>query len=189
MKKIFLLITVTVCIITTSFAQGEFRMGAKAGPNLGNRIGFHLGALIEVPISDKISLQPEILYSSQGTKIESGFFGAQVETDIKLDYLNFPILGKYHILKGLSAELGPVIGVLVKAESKVDGRSRDSKEYYENIDIGIGIGASYLTSIGLFGSLRFNKGITNTNTTSEESLYYNSKNQNNISQISVGYSF
>lgn len=200
MKKLFLITAVAVFFVTTSFAQGEFRMGAKAGLNLASiggdydglggldsRVSFHIGGLIEVPITDKISVQPEILYSSQGSKGSYGFLFDEVnDFKIKLDYLNIPILGKYHIIEGLSGELGPVIGILVKAESdNGDGDSVDVKDFYKSVDIGVGIGATYRLPMGFFGSLRYNKGVTDINDDPD----FNYNNQNNVFQVSAGYTF
>jgi hypothetical protein len=60
----------------------------------------------------------------------------------------------------------------------------------------VGIGASYRLNNGIFFSLRFNKGIMDI---SEDEEYYDPyddyyysytyKNQNNVFQISAGYSF
>ncbi|HZW76961.1 MAG TPA: outer membrane beta-barrel protein [Flavobacteriaceae bacterium] len=66
--------------ITTTQAQ-EIRLGAKAGVNLSNLIikdadpkpdmftSFHLGGVVEIPITETFSVQPEILYSAQGENI------------------------------------------------------------------------------------------------------------------------
>ena len=123
MKKSLLLIAVAFISFASLSAQ-EVRFGIKGGVNLASisgddyglasldsRTGFHIGGLVEIPLVGKFSVQPEILYSSQGSKYN---FFAQ-DGDIKLDYVTVPIMAKYNIIAGLSAELGPVIGVLVKA--------------------------------------------------------------------------
>lgn len=191
MKKLILLAAIAVSTVSTSFAQGEVHFGAKAGVNVasiggdaylgggfgsfGSRVSFHVGGLVEVPITEKISVQPEILYSSQGSNWD--FTGAG---DIQLDYVNFPIMGKYHIIEGLSGELGPVIGVLIKA----DQSGVDVKDSYKSTDIAIGIGATYRLPMGVFFSLRYNKGITDINDISG----YTYSNQNNVFQVSAGFS-
>ena len=191
MKKLILLAAIAVSTVSTSFAQGEVHFGAKAGVNVasiggdaylgggfgsfGSRVSFHVGGLVEVPITEKISVQPEVLYSSQGSNWD--FTGAG---DIKLDYINFPIMGKYHIIEGLSGELGPVIGVLIKA----DQSGVDVKDSYKSTDIAIGIGATYRLPMGVFFSLRYNKGITDINDISG----YTYSNQNNVFQVSAGFS-
>lgn len=192
MKKLLLCTVLAVFAFTTSNAQGEMRVGVKAGLNvasiggdsfgvgsLGSRVAFHVGGLVEIPFNDKISLQPEVLYSSQGSKFSlSGFSDA----DIKLDYINVPILGKYHIIKGLSAELGPVAGFLISAK---DDDGDDVKDFYNSIDFGIAVGATYRMDMGIFGGLRYNKGISDINDVSGSNV----KNQNNVFQVFAGYTF
>ncbi|MDP2685790.1 MAG: porin family protein [Aequorivita sp.] len=194
MKKILLFVAVVIFTLNSN-AQGEFRIGFKAGVNVasiggddtfgigsfGSRTGFHVGALVEVPINEKFSIQPEILYSAKG----SNYDFSSGDTDIKLDYIDLPILVKYHIIQGLSAELGPVIGVLVKADADDGDETEDIKEFYKSTDIGLGVGASYRLPMGVFFSLRYNKGLTDINDDPD----FNGKNQNNVFQASAGYSF
>ncbi|QQX76083.1 MULTISPECIES: porin family protein [Aequorivita] len=195
MKKILLFTAFAIFAFVNSHAQGEFRIGFKAGVNVasiggddtfgigsfGSRTGFHVGALVEIPINEKFSVQPELLYSAKG----SNYDFSSGDTDIKLDYIDVPILAKYHIIQGLSAELGPVIGVLVKADADNGDETEDIKEFYKSTDIGIGIGASYRLPMGVFFSLRYNKGLTDINDNPDT----NAKNQNNVFQVSAGYSF
>jgi len=153
---------------------------------LDSRTSFHIGVLVEVPITDKLSVQPEVLYSSQGSKF-SGVFTSGGD-NLKLDYVNVPILGKYHIIAGLSAELGPVIGILVNADDGLADVVEEDKERFKSVDIGVGVGASYRLPMGLFGSLRYQKGVSNINEDIlNSSVQY--KNQNNIFQVSAGYTF
>ena len=197
MKKLFLITVLGLFISASSFAQGELRIGAKAGLNLASiggdayitgfsgfdsRTSFHIGGLVEIPISEKFSVQPEVLYSSKGSKFNFGFGSA---SDVKLDYVDLPILGKYHIIEGLSAELGPVIGILIKADREENGMTVDRKDRYKSTDIGVAIGASYRLPMGVFFSLRYNKGVTDINDDPDISA----KNQNNVFQVSAGYSF
>lgn len=189
MKKFLLFIAVAALTFTTAQSQ-EIRLGAKAGLNvatlggdsyglgsLGSRTSFHLGALAEIPLMGKFALQPEILYSSEGSDWS---FGAS-NTDIKLDYIRIPVLGKYYIIEGLSAELGPSFGVLVNAEAG----DEDAKDIYNSFDVAIAIGATYRLNMGVFFSLRYNKGLMNVN----DNDLTNLKSQSNVFQVSAGYSF
>ena len=206
MKKL-LLFTAVALFALTSVQSQEFRLGAKAGLNvatlggdsyygglgsLGSRTSFHIGGLVEIPLMGKFSLQPELLYSSEGSDWSFGTLGE----DTKLDFLRVPVLVKFYIIEGLSAEAGPVFGVLVNAEGTYyddDGDlvSGDAKDYYRSFDAQFGIGASYRLNMGVFFSLRYNKGLLNVN---EEyrvlgTTYNSGKNQSNVFQVSAGYSF
>lgn len=204
MKKLFLFAAMAVLTISSTFAQGEVRFGVKGGLNLASiggdalysgfggfnsRTSFHIGALVEIPFTDKISLQPEVLYSSQGSSSDFGVLSGSTlnGVDTKLDYIAIPIMGKYHIIAGLSGELGPVINILASAEglNSTTLIVGDVKNKYKSLDIGIGIGASYRLPMGVFGSLRYNKGVTDIN----DDTNVTGKNQNNIFQVSAGYTF
>lgn len=206
MKKLLLFITVMLFALTSVQSQ-EFRMGAKAGLNvaslggdsyygglgsLGSRTSFHIGGLVEIPLMGKFSLQPELLYSSEGSDWSFGTSGE----DTKLDYVRVPVLAKFYIIEGLSAEAGPVFGVLVNAEGNFYDKngylvSGDVKDIYRSFDAQFGIGASYRLNMGVFFSLRYNKGLLNVNEEYEAlgTRYNTGKNQSNVFQVSAGYSF
>ncbi len=206
MKKLLLFIAVMLFTLTSVQSQ-EFRMGAKAGLNvaslggdsyygglgsLGSRTSFHIGGLVEIPLMGKFSIQPELLYSSEGSDWSFGTLG----DDTKLDFVRVPIMVKFYVIEGLSAEAGPVFGVLVNAEGTYydnngDLVNGDAKDYYRSFDAQFGIGASYRLNMGVFFSLRYNKGLLNVN---EEyrvlgTTYNSGKNQSNVFQVSAGYSF
>lgn len=64
----------------TTVNEQEVTFGAKAGVNFANvtgdvenadsKIGFHVGRIVEIAISEKFSIQPELLYSAKGYKSE-----------------------------------------------------------------------------------------------------------------------
>ena len=195
MKKL-LLFTAIALFTLTSVQSQEFRLGAKAGLNvaslggdsygvgsLGSRTSFHLGGLAEIPLMGKFALQPELLFSSEG----SNWTFTGLDDNLKLDYIRVPVLAKFYIIEGLRAEAGPVFGVLVNAKND-DGD--DIKENFKTFDAAVGIGASYRFDMGVFFSLRYNKGLLNVNEDYEEGgVTYSYKNQSNVFQVSAGYSF
>lgn len=206
MKKLLLFTSVALFVFTTAQSQ-EFRIGAKAGLNvaslggdsyygglgsLGSRTSFHIGGLIEIPLMGKFALQPELLYSSEGSDWSFGTSG----DNTKLDYIRVPVLAKFYIIEGLSAEAGPVFGVLINAEGNYyndddDFVRGDAKDIYKSFDAQFGIGASYRLNMGFFFSIRYNKGLLSVNEEYEVDGYrYNTgKNQSNVFQASAGFSF
>ncbi len=60
-----------------------------------------------------------------------------------------------------------------------------NKEDFKNLDIAIGIGASYNIGSSLFVGIRYNKGIVNIH--NDPNL--NGSSQNNVFQVSAGYAF
>ncbi len=192
MKNLFLITLLSICTFHASKAQ-NLRFGAKAGLNLSTftgdaltgldtREGFHIGALVEIPLSEKFSVQPELLYSQKGSE----FFSRE----LSLNYLDIPVMAKYHIIKGLSAELGPVASILLGAEETDREVVVDVSDFTKKFDIGIGAGATYRLDLGVFFSLRFTKGLMNISKSNPSENYESDwKVQNNVFQISAGYSF
>ncbi|CAZ95933.1 porin family protein [Zobellia galactanivorans] len=186
MKKLGFLLT-ALFALTIGHAQ-DFGIGVKGGINvasiggsaysglgsLGTKVSFHLGGVAEFSISEKMAVQPELLFSSQGTNWSYG----TGDNNLNLDYINLPILGKYYFLEGLSAEAGPLVGFLIATNEDDDDR-------FNKLDVAFAIGASYKLNDHIFFSLRYNKGIANINGDS----YTGGNSQNNVFQLSAGYAF
>ena len=183
MKKILLLAVVTVLGFTNVNAQ-EIKFGAKGGLNFASISGdntkgidavtsFNFGVLSEIPISDKFSFQPELMYSGQGYSFN--------DNTIALSYLNIPLMGKYYLTKGLSIEAGPQIGFLLSAKNE----KTDVKDSFNTFDFGVNFGLGYKLDNGLNFGVRYNLGLTDINNLDNSS----SKNKNGVFQISVGYFF
>lgn len=207
MKKLIFIAAITVMAVSVTQAQ-EVRLGAKGGvnfatfngDNLGDvksRTGFHIGALVEIPVSERFWIQPEILYSAQGAKYkESGMeLGVNYSYDIeeKLDYIQVPIMAKFYIVDGLALEAGPQISFLVSSKGEYEGTignvtvsdDRDLDDI-SKIDFGLGVGASYRLPMGVFLGARYNFGLSNVNDSENAD---NQKIHNNVFQVSAGYSF
>lgn len=207
MKKLLLLTAVAVFGLSNVNAQ-EVKFGAKAGVNFATIGGdaenadaitsFHVGGVAEIIISDKFSVQPELIYSAQGSKNEySETFGSETvkyEDKLKLDYINLPIMAKYYVAEGLSLEAGPQISFLMSAKGEseaslggeTESESVDVKDDFKGIDFGLGLGAGYKLDSGLNFSLRYNLGLSNIADGKDIGDY---SVQNNVFQISLGYMF
>src|SRR5690606_23254657 len=145
MKKLLLFTAFAIFAYVNSNAQGEFRIGFKGGVNIASiggdntfgvgsfdsRTDFHIGALVEIPITDKISVQPELMYSMTGSDLSF----ASSDFDFKIDYIDVENMGTYHIIEGLSGEFVPVKGVLVKADAANGDETDDIKDFYKATDI------------------------------------------------------
>ena len=183
MKKFLLLDVVTVLGVTNANAQ-KIKFGAKGGLNFASISGdntkdidavaaFNFGLLSEIPISDKFSFQPELMYSGQGYGFD--------DNTIALSYLNIPLMGKYYVTKGLSLEAGPQIGFLLAAKNE----KTDVKDSFKTVDFGVNFGLGYKLENGLNFGARYNLGLTDINNLEGSS----SKNKNGVFQVSVGYFF
>ncbi|WP_026038885.1 porin family protein [Myroides injenensis] len=215
MKKITLSLVAALAFGFAANAQTpDIKFGAKGGLNVSNitdadytssRTSFHIGVVAEIFINEKFSIQPEILYSAQGFKIDRSFsfIGENTKIDMtsKMDYINIPIMAKYYVWQGLNIQLGPQFGFLTSAKNKindftVDGRNiedyinenmpKDFKDQMKTFDFGLNVGAGYELPIGVFFDARYNIGLTNVAKKEEGEKV---KGKNGVFQLSVGYKF
>ncbi|WP_109299153.1 porin family protein [Aquimarina sp. AU474] len=197
MNKIVLFLLTSIFITAVSQAQ-EIKFGVKGGlnlstlsgdsPNISGRTSFHGGAVLEVKFNDKFALQPELLYSEQGASAENGQL-VNIETKLRLNYINIPILAKYYLTKGLSVEAGPQLGILIDAgvQDTIDGvlqGEEDAKDQFKNIDFSFGFGLGYNLTQHFFTQARYNVGLSNVFEDDN-----NFEDANGVFQLSVGYLF
>lgn len=183
MKKVLLPIVITVLGLLNINAQ-EIKFGAKVGVNFSSINGdntaeiesvtaFNFGLTSEIPISEKFSFQPELMYSGKGFSI-----GDEV---VSLNYLDIPVMGKYYLSKGFSLEAGPKIGFLLSAKQE----SLDVKDSYNTVEFGMNLGVGYKLENGLNFSARYNFGLSDINNKDG----FTDKNKIDVVQFTIGYSF
>ncbi len=200
MKKQVILIAVAIFSFGVIQAQ-DIRFGAKAGVNFAKltgdaiedadgRTGFHIGGLAEFMLTEKFSVQPEILYSQQGLQMKETFGGEEFESKLKLDYILLPILAKYYITEGFSVEGGPQIGFTAKAESEFSGggesETEDVSEFISGTDISIGAGVGYRLTNGVFFQARYMFGVSDV---ADDDDVFGDTATNSVLSLSAGYSF
>lgn len=162
MKKIAFL--TLFAFVTVTSIQAQIKFGIKVGLNLANLTGdvegakmipsFHAGALVNFALNETIGVQPEVLFSGQGTKGSGG-------KDV-LSYVNVPLLVQYNHTSGFYAEAGPQIGFLISAKEKLSWRDDfDLKNSFKSIDFSGAVGLGFKTSMGLGFGARYNFGLTN----------------------------
>lgn len=212
MKKSMLLICTLFLGVTVMAQTEKVKLGVKAGLNLSsltfdeselnssNKTGFTAGVMVEIPIAKNFSLQPELLYSEQGSK--SSFSDADVtnshyKSTIDLNYLNIPVMLKYYVLKGLSVQAGPQIGILLKANNKYQDNflgyeNRETfnlKEYSTGIDTSVNFGLGYQFQNKFYADARYNISYSNVFKESDVSHFINNDMKNRVFQITIGYFF
>ncbi|MFK7746865.1 MAG: porin family protein [Kordia sp.] len=183
MKKILLTTIVLISYTFTANAQ-DIKYGAKAGLNFSNlefdissdfeeddaedvngKTGFYIGGFVDISVSEKFSIQPELLYSIEGAE------------DAGISFINIPVMAKYYVASGLSLQVGPQIGFLVDAED-------DADEFLKSTNFGLNAGIGYdLIGTGFFFDARYNFGLSDIGDT--EGFEVKTKGI----QIGVGYKF
>jgi len=193
MKKIILS---AIAIMAFAFTNAQStRFGVKGGLNISSivggdvrdanaLVGFHVGGLAEIHVVEKFYIQPELLFSTQGSKFDGGF---GPDGDVKLNYLNIPVLAKYYIVdKKFSVEAGPQLGILLSAKAN----GYDIKDDTKSVDFGFNFGAGYSFTDNLSVGIRYTVGLSpiwDDNIDDSEDLYDSAKNGN--LQLSLAYKF
>lgn len=179
MKKIAFLIIIAVCGLSQVRAQN---FGVKTGYNystfsgetssistIEGLSGFYIGGLVELPISNMLSIQPELIFSRQGVDLRQGLRNLSIRTDtseIRLDYLNIPVMAKVN-LGPIFLEGGVQFGFLVN-KPKVDSyianvylRNLLDKDSYNSFDFGVGAGLGVKLNQHFFVETRYTYSLTN----------------------------
>mgnify|MGYP003627354696 FL=1 len=162
MKKTLLIISLTILTITTVKSQEKIQFGVLGSVNFTSmtsndllnkeeyKTGFQIGALVEIPFGKKFSLQPEILYSTQGVKgivplyydvIPGAPAPEPVFGEYTLDYIKIPVLAKIYLIKNFSLEIGPSFNFLINDEFKYN--SITYTDLTKSFEFGGVIGLSY----------------------------------------------
>lgn len=196
-------------------AQTEkVKLGVKAGLNISSltfddnelnssdKTGFTAGLMAEIPLAKNFSVQPELLYSQQGMKLsysDPEVQNSHYKSTIAINYLNIPVMLKYYVVKGLSLQAGPQVGILLKANNKYQDNflgydnheEMNLKEYSNGVDASVNLGLGYQFKDKFYADARYNVSYTNVfkDVTANTNYSINSDMKNRIFQITVGYFF
>jgi len=206
MKNLFAIMLLFFCTYLSA-QEKSLEFGAKVGLNISSisnysdnndeaRKSLLIGGFLEMPINEKFSFAPELLYSSQGENSKFEILEGKFKSITQLDYIILPLIVKYYLIDGLAIEAGPQIGFLVNADQilESDGSftgdfetiaDENFNENFSNFDAGLDFGASYKLPFNLIVQARYSLGIVDIN----NSNLNNNKIRNNVLQLAVGYSF
>ena len=126
-----------------------------------------VGMFAEFKVSNKFSIQPELLYSRQGAKVGSK----------KLNYINVPVLVKFYPINKFSIEAGPQVGYLLSIKG-----GTLSKSDYKKIDLSAVMGFNYQLNDEIGIGARYNLGLKDITKTS-------GKHKNAMFQFLLTYKF
>jgi hypothetical protein len=161
MKKISLVVLFSI-LSTFAFSQG-ISIGPKVGVNFSNYtggniksdalLGYHLGGFISFNAGRNFAVQPEVLFSTQGAKLDRG---TQKDTKFKTNYVSIPVMLKFKTNGGLYLELGPQVAF----KTGDDIADQTINKFAKNLDLSLGGGIGYQTNFGLGIGARYMAGIT-----------------------------
>lgn len=197
-----------ICLLIISDQTFGQKIGAKGGLNLSNmmmkddddrgdedfkmKAGIHLGAIVNIPLMDMVSLEPGIQISNKGYRTKQG------DTKFKLNliYFEIPVLGKFSYELGditLVGLAGPVFGVGLSGKEKwnYDGDKESDKIEWGSDDdqarrpeVGLMFGAGVEMSSFQF-TLSYNLGLTSVSNESNNGFKF----KNRVIGLSAAYFF
>ncbi len=153
----------------------EIVFGVKAGyantnfggdANTDAASNFYVGGLVDFHITPKFHIQPELLYSMEGSD----------EDEYNLDFIRIPIMGKFFIGEGFNLQVGPEFAFVAGGGA--------IKDVSKSLDFGLGFGAAYEMNSGLMFDARYNFGLADINDSGTSD-----KITTTSFQIGLGYRF
>ena len=186
MKPIILLF-LSIGSTLTVLAQGNnVEFGIKGGVNFArfklqpshntdSRVGFHVGMLTHIHLSDRFALQPELMYSSQGADYDN-------DRQDKFNYVNIPVLVQFMFGEGFRLQTGPQVGFLASAKFENEDAEADIDDNFKRGDFSWSFGAGYLGRSGIGVDARYNLGISNISKTNPDV-------ENRVWQVGLFYQF
>src|SRR3954464_6701884 len=173
MKKFLLLVVIGIGSIISATAQ-RLDFGPKLGANLTKidgvsfsdayELNYHLGAFAEIDFSKNWGIQPELLFSQTTSKVDSGFHAIYGEapssllsSDVKLNYLNIPVLLRINAGNLLTFHVGPQFSILMNHNESLVTNGKDA---FKKGDLAAVLGAQInISKFRIYG--RYNIGLAN----------------------------
>lgn len=209
MRKL-IIVSLSVILAGTSLYAQEATTGIKGGLNLSSlttdgsddknlKPGFHAGVFTKIPVSEVFAIQPELLYSGKGIKLdydESTF--ADGETKFNLNYIDLPVKLVFNLSEDFEFQFGPYISYLVNANVDTDAEVLDyfgidseneiDRDYFNSLDYGFTAGLGFDLDPLIFG-LNYSLGLKEAAKDDEPSYDLLGDAKNSVIQVYVGMKF
>ncbi|MBO0938078.1 PorT family protein [Fibrella sp. HMF5335] len=192
MKRVYL--SIIVCLLATA-AQAQILFGVQSSFQSSNvsissgaiggidpssfltsSWGYRIGAMADIPVTDRLSVRPQLLYSTKGYKVDfssllggfggglgGGLLGEVAAIRLTTNYLELPVQAMY----GFDAGSGRVVVgagpyVAYALSGSVDGVSTPFEAGTPRLDAGAALSLGYETSAGMSISAFYSHGFANT---------------------------
>lgn len=206
MKKIILILAFLFVSVITVNAQVTFKPGVKAGLNISRftntegskKTDFYIGGQLAIKFAKFYTLQPELVYSKQGSNVEQyGYFNdfdpiaTRRTQKYTIDYLSLGVINKFTFGEGFQVAVGPSLDF--KVGDNFDSYLRDE---LIGVDLAFIVGVGYTFSNNITLEARFKQGMVdifgnnyNEYNDSNNNGNYDEIVLNQLFQLGVSYSF
>ncbi len=199
MKKRPILILILILAVRSVIAQtsDHIAFGLKIGANytmpkmvdlksmeFNNQLGLDLGIFSDFMFKERIGLKLELLYTSQNINMESYGFDdgngermgtAEVNQEVKDEYLTLLILLKLKLINRLDFLVGPQLGLLISNNKRFlvnDGIIFFQNEQLDNFSISGDLELSFRATNRLNLSMRYFLGLNEINSLRNNGLQF-----------------
>ncbi|MFS4466365.1 porin family protein [Maribacter sp. 2210JD10-5] len=193
MKNLTLLVFILISCCSNIQSQ-EINFGVKGGLNLSTvtgdvsdavnpRLAYHFGGFMNLPISNRISVNPEILYFSIGSTTNISIeelrifnveptpvLNSNLRSVQRANFLVIPLNLRYNFTNRFGLDFGPQIGFLLNTVNKLkesfqadDNLERQSSPGDFRTDYGANLGLTFFVNDQLNFQLRYYQGLKNLN--------------------------
>ncbi|HCN49530.1 MAG TPA: PorT family protein [Chryseobacterium sp.] len=185
------------------FSEQKFGMNAQ-------KLGFHAGAFVNIPISKQFSFQPEVLYNQMGardvaysTEVTSGATTVKTkgESKVTMNYISVPLMLQMRPTDKFYVEAGPEFSYFINGKTNSEATvstttggvtTTTSQSHKNDIDkdninkfnfgLGLGLGYDVTNNIGI--SARYTNSLTKIDKSRPAA-----ENNNRVFQLGVNYKF
>ncbi|MEZ0608713.1 porin family protein [Fibrella sp. WM1] len=190
-KVIYLLVS---CMLMTNALFAQVRFGVQGSGQFANivasvsqgqgatsytdyskqRLGFRAGVMADIPVSEQLSVRPQLLYSVKGTKLNlGGLLGGvptgvdpnQLDLTLNYNFLELPVQVMYGLDAGPGRVMlgaGPYAAYLLGVSNTFDGKTlKDDLADEKRIDYGLNASAGYELPMGITVSAYYSLGLAN----------------------------
>ena len=203
------LVGLLMLALVTSSAFAQLNYGIKGGANLAGmsvehpgvvsdqfRLSYHFGLYGIHYVNEKLSVNPELLFSSKGFQAEAPFSvpgGGLEEVNLSLSYLSLPILIGYHPWKKFSIHAGPELSYRLASQISYATGSNDASVVWDRrSDVGAVAGLNYSMGSKLDVTFRYIRGLIDVSRDfvaidANDPLLAEQRSKNRVFQLSLGY--
>ncbi|WP_027379366.1 porin family protein [Chryseobacterium daeguense] len=216
--------TKTVTAAPMNKVKEPVRFGIKGGVNFSQfseqklstkslRPGFNAGVFVNIPLSEKFAIQPEVLYNQLGSKSVltekdlSENSSVKVKENYSLNYISVPLMLQMKPADNFYIEAGPEISYFINGKytgdvttttttvggnttTQTESYSRDlEKERVKKFNLGLGLGLGYYFTPNLGINARYVNSLTHVANNSGVPENMKDKETNRVFQVGLNYKF
>lgn len=145
----------------------------EPGASTSLRVGFAAGGFLSIRFGGGFSIQPEVLFTQKGVKLEVSDGGLSSNVKYQADYLDVPVLARVTFGKGVRGYLfaGPSFDIKLNAKMKIgimgESDEEDISDDVEDFEFAVVFGGG--VELGpLLLEARWSEGLSNINVDPDE---------------------